>query len=68
MKNWDYKKILDFIKQEKRIFSALVFLLVAFAVNQALYANHKKTADSCANGKCLIILPEKNLRAFRISR
>jgi hypothetical protein len=59
MKNWDCKKILGLIKNEKRIFLTLVFLVLAFLVNQALYANHRKTAESCAGGKCLNILPEK---------
>ncbi len=59
MKNWNYQKTLSFVKKEKRSFFALAFLFLALLVNYALYANYKKTAESCANGKCLTSSPEK---------
>jgi hypothetical protein len=59
MKKWDYRKLVGFVEKEKRIFFALGFLVLAFTVNYVLYANHKKTTESCTEGKCLIALPEK---------
>lgn len=59
MRKMDYRKLVGFVEKEKRIFFALGFLVLAFTVNYALYANHKKTTESCTDGKCLIALPEK---------
>jgi len=59
MKNDLLKKIVNFIKVERRLFLVAIFLGMVFLINQALYANHKKTTESCAGGKCLIVPPEK---------
>lgn len=59
MKNEFYKKTIAFVQAEKRIFLALVFLALAFFVNQALYSSWKKTVASCAGGKCVTISSEK---------
>lgn len=53
------KKIVSIIKLERRLFFVAIFLGIVFLINQALYANHKKTTESCAGGKCLSVLPEK---------
>lgn len=60
MKNNFLEKIIDFIKIEKRIFLALFFLLLIFLINQALYSGRKKTANSCADGKCVSAIPAKS--------
>ena len=59
MKNDLLKKIVNFIKVERRLFLVAIFLVMVFLINQSLYANHKKTTESCAGGKCLIVPPEK---------
>lgn len=55
------KKIINFIQAEKQFFWALAFLGVVFVVNYGLYANHKKTVESCVDGKCLSNFSEKLL-------
>lgn len=59
MKNNFLEKIINFVKTEKRIFLASIFLLLVFLVNQTLYSGRKKTAESCANGKCVSVVPAK---------
>lgn len=59
MNKGNYKNLVYFVKTEKRFFGAVIFFAVAFLINQALYANHRKTAESCAGGKCLSNIAEK---------
>jgi len=53
MRNNLVKKTINFIKTETRFFLAGMFLGMAFVINYGLYANHKKTTESCVDGKCL---------------
>ncbi|MFA5961755.1 MAG: hypothetical protein WC848_03690 [Parcubacteria group bacterium] len=59
MQNNFGKKLINILKINKRIFLVVAFLGLVFVINQALYANHKKTTEACASGKCLSTVAEK---------
>ncbi|HAI73864.1 MAG TPA: hypothetical protein DCS28_01300 [Candidatus Moranbacteria bacterium] len=52
-------KMAIFIKTERRVFFALVFLFLVFLINQGLYTKNKITSQDCMDGKCSALVPEK---------
>lgn len=50
----NFQKIKSFVKKEKRLFLASIFLLVVFLLNILIFSSQKKVPEDCLTGECVI--------------
>lgn len=52
MNNNIFQKIINFAKKEKRLCTAIFFVVLIFLLNQLIFSSQKITSQDCLEGKC----------------